>query len=85
MSLKDRKLQPDPQDQHMLTARQHRMVLDKVSYWRTTELHGGVTISIDLPQLISYEALVTWIGMNQLGSLWGVSTVSSKYLIFQGR
>lgn len=46
----DRKLQPDPQDQHMLTGPQHRMVLDKVRYWRTTELHRIVTTSIDLPQ-----------------------------------
>lgn len=46
----DRKLQPDPQEQHMLTGRQHRMVLDKVRYRRTTELHRRVTASIDLPQ-----------------------------------
>lgn len=46
----DRKLQTDPQDQHMLTGRQHRIVLDKVCSWITTELHRRVKTSIDLPQ-----------------------------------
>lgn len=42
----------------------HRLVLGEVHNWTLTKiLPKRVTTSIDLPQLSSYEALVTWRGL----------------------
>lgn len=66
----------DPQDQH-LPLGPHSVPnigqgwMKRVHYWKTAKITRRVTTSIDLSQLSSYRALVTYAGMIPPGFQWG--------------